>query len=319
MARWSGIQESKAYALASSQHGLVTWDQLHALGASRRTLGRRLRAHHWRRLFPGVFRLLPSGSSAWHQQLMGVCLWLGPEAAVSHHAAANLWELDGFEERPIEVSLNRRHSGRAPSGITIHRVCWVPKDNVTTREGIPVTTVARTLLDAARVGPSDQVDAGLDCALRKKLLNLKGLKLAVEKIGHRGVGGLSALRALLNQRGNTKPKDSEQERWFYEHIIGRYGLPKPLHNFPVVDETGRLVARVDAAYPEWGIAIELQSKAHHSSDKARLNDSRRRNLLVRAGFHPLEFWCEDVIHQPEKVAQELWATLGRVQATSAYG
>jgi len=319
MGRWSAVQEARAHAQAWEQHGLVTTEQLLALGTSDRTVSRRVRASLWQWLFPGVLRLLSSRSSAWHQQLMGMCLWLGPEAAVSHEAAANLWGLDGFEARPIEASLNRTHSGRAPSGVTIHRVRWVPKDNVTRVDGIPVTTVARTLLDVAAVCPSDQVDAGLDCALRKKLVTLKGLKLALGRVGHRGIRGLCALQALLEQRGNSKPKDSEQERWFCQHIIEPYGLPKPFHNFPVLDEHGRLLARVDFAYPELGVAIELQSKAHHSSDQDRLKDSRKRNKLVRAGLHPIEFWCEDVIGNPEGVAQELWATLGRVQAGSAHG
>ncbi len=303
--RWSAPLEAKAFTEASRQHGLLTREQLKALGASDRTIARRSRAGLWERLFPGVFRLLPSSSSGWHQRLMGVCLWLGEDAVVSHAAAGALWNLDGIEEQAIEVSTTRRINGRAPSGVLIHRVSSLLREAVTTVEGIPVTQHWRTLMDLARTLPTDSVDAALDCALRRKKTSFKQLGRMLEKVQRRGLAGLRTFRALLAQRQGTGPKDSEAERLFYRNVIDAHGLPRPEHNFRVKDRQGKFVAKVDAAYPQYGIAIEIYSKAHHTAPEAVQNDARRQNELVMAGMTPLIFWWEDITAAPYRTAERI--------------
>ncbi len=307
--RWSAPTEARAFALASRQHGLLTRDQLKELGASDRTIARRSRAGLWERLFPGVFRLLPSPSSGWHQRLMGVCLWLGDDAVVSHASAGALLKLDGVEERAVEVSTTRRVNGRAPSGVVVHRVASLLKEAVTRVDGIPVTQHWRTLMDLARALPTDAVDAALDCALRHKKTSFKQLRRMVDKVQRRGMAGLRTFRALLTAREGTAPKDSEAERLFYRGVIDAYGLPRPTHNFRVKDKHGKVIARVDAAYPQYGIAIEIYSKAHHTSPAQVQNDARRQNELVLAGLIPLIFWWEDIVATPWKTAEKIADTI----------
>jgi len=309
--RWSAPLEAKAFAEASKQHGLLTREQLKALGASDRTIARRSRAGLWERLFPGVFRLLPSSLSGWHQRLMGVCLWLGHDAVISHSAAGALWKLDGIEERAIEVSTTRKVSGRAPSGVIVHRVRSLLREAVTRVEGIPVTQHWRTLMDLARALPTDSVDAALDCALRHKKTGFKQLRRMLEKVKARGLPGLRAFRALLDEKEGTGPKDSEAERLFYRNVIEAYGLPRPEHNQTVKDRNGKFVAKVDALYRQYKIAIEIYSKAHHTAPEQIQNDSRRQNELVMAGYDPLIFWWEDIAVAPGSTAQQIAEAIAR--------
>ena len=137
--------------LARRQWGVVTRAQLVELGmgdaaASRTGCG-------------------PAGSTAFtavlyavgHDRLRLEGRWLaavmacGPGAVLSHRDAAQLWDL-----RQSNSALHRCDGSvaeRAPKarGIRIHRSGRLRPEEVTVRHGIPVTTVARTLLDLADV------------------------------------------------------------------------------------------------------------------------------------------------------------------------
>lgn len=316
--RWSGALESEAFTLAAKQHGLVTREQLHKLGASSRTLARRLKSKLWERFLPGVYRLLPPPRSEWHTLLMGACLWLGDGAFASHAAAARLHGLDGFsEETPVHVSVPWRHNHRVRRGmgLVVHCVRDVPEKAIGTLDGIPVARPWLALLEVAGSEPEDSVDAALDCALRRNLVGAKDLQMKLGAASRCGVPGVRTLRKLLLERAGTRPKDSENERWFYKHVIQPYGLPKPVHNFEVHGPDG--YHKVDAGYPQFAISIELHSKKHHTSIAKVKADSEKQNKLVLAGLTPLVFWWEEVRYRPAEVAEKIWAAISWAEARAA--
>src|SRR3954469_2847135 len=138
-------------ALAARQYGLVTRAQLRALGLGETAIGKRAAAGRLHRVHRGVYavghRVLPV-RGAW----MAATLACGDGAVLSHTTAAALWELratDGSVHVTVPSS-----GGRRRPGLVIHRDPTIAADGITTRHGLPVTKVARTLLDLAAMLPA---------------------------------------------------------------------------------------------------------------------------------------------------------------------
>src|SRR4051812_41182655 len=134
---------------ATAQHGPITRSQLRELGLSDERINRRLAAGKLTRLYPGVFavgqRAMPR-EGRW----MAAVLACGERAVLSHADAGTLWDLVPSRGTVIHVMTPSR-SGRVPDRgrVRLHRVGALADDERTVRDGIPVTTPARTLLDLA--------------------------------------------------------------------------------------------------------------------------------------------------------------------------
>ncbi len=129
-------------AIASRQFGLISRAQALGEGLSADAIDHRLAAGRLERLLPGVFRIAGAPAS-WHQRLMAAILW-APRAAVSHQAAAAVWELEGCPSDRVELSTMSTRKSRVP-WITLHRVATLDRADVTSLGPIPVTTPTRTL------------------------------------------------------------------------------------------------------------------------------------------------------------------------------
>ena len=87
---------------------------------------------------------------------MAAVLACGPDAVLSHRAAAYLWGLVDAWEEPIDVTAPNRR-GRSPEGVAAHRDGSLQPIDKATLYGIPCTSVARTVLDFAGVAPEREV------------------------------------------------------------------------------------------------------------------------------------------------------------------
>jgi predicted transcriptional regulator of viral defense system len=131
--------------LASRQHGVIARRQLITLGLGEDAIAYRLKRHRLHPLHRGVY-------AVGHHAVTRQALWMaavmagGPAAVLSHWSAAALWGLATDSSSVSHVTIP---SGKAPRRtIRFHRAA-LPSDEVTVRDGIPVTTVPRTLLDMA--------------------------------------------------------------------------------------------------------------------------------------------------------------------------
>src|SRR3954469_24186100 len=141
-------------ALADRQHGVVARRQLVALGLSARAIEHRLERGRLHLLHRGVYAVghrVLSQRGWW----MAAVLAAGPGAVLSHRSAAALWGIRPTARARIEVTTPKRLHSRPG----LHAHCAVlPPDEMTTYQGIPVTTAPRTLLDLAAVIPSNELD-----------------------------------------------------------------------------------------------------------------------------------------------------------------
>ncbi|MDQ3953604.1 MAG: hypothetical protein M3279_11690, partial [Actinomycetota bacterium] len=114
-------------------------------------------------------------------------LWAGERSAISHGAAAALWQIGDLLSHPVVVTTER--SLKSPPGLSVRRIGSFGPADVTVLEGMAVTTPARTLLDLAAVAPIEAVEAAVDDALRSRLVSLAKLRWFVQTYGGRGRAG----------------------------------------------------------------------------------------------------------------------------------
>jgi hypothetical protein len=144
-------------------------------------------------------------------------------------------------------------------------------------DGVPVTTPARLAADLGAVVSFPRYEGAVDEMIARRLLTWDDALEALVVLARRGRNGIGPLRALLVERYGDEIAGSALERAFHRGLVEQ-GLPEPLLEYEIHDAAG-FVARVDAAYPEALLAIELDSRLHHLTGHAFEEDRRKRNRL----------------------------------------
>lgn len=137
-------------ALAGRQHDVFTLAQLQDLGLTASAVHKRAASGRLHRVHHGVYSLAPAELLSRRGRYMAAVLACGPGAVLSHRSAAALHELRATDRTGIDVTISGRTNHNRP-GIDVHRSCTLSAGDTTTVDGIPCTTVSRTLLDLAGV------------------------------------------------------------------------------------------------------------------------------------------------------------------------
>ncbi|MFN2524822.1 MAG: type IV toxin-antitoxin system AbiEi family antitoxin domain-containing protein [Actinomycetota bacterium] len=286
---------------ALRQHGVISREQALAAGLSRGAFNYRVETKDLVRMHPSVY-VLVGARQCWEQRLIAACLHAGPDALVSHQSAAALWKLDGYTATVVEITST---SDRRDRGVILHRSKEpLPRLDRTHIGCIPVTTVARTLLDLGAVLPPPRVEKALDGALRKRLTSLNQLEQCLKANGGNGRRGAALLRRLLSERD---PSSSLTESPLEEQllrILRKHGLPTPVCQHKIFTD-GRLVARVDFAYPELKIAIEADGYIFHSEKSDWEKDRERDAELLQLDWLVLRVTRDQMENRPNAVAERI--------------
>lgn len=268
-------------ALSTTQHGVFSLEQAIALGATPQQRRTRLRTNRWAQPFPRVFRLAGTPST-WEAKLLAVCLAGGPRGRASHRSAAALWALPGGSRELLEITCPRWRRARH-DGLLVHESSGFEPVDTVVHDTIPVTSIDVTLLDLGAVVPEWTVEQALDAALRRRLTTMSSVQCTLERLARRGRDGCGVLRAILEQRAAIIGVAESPAETSMLRMLLRNGLPTPVLQYEV-RERGVLVARVDAAYPQWKIAIEYESYEWHTDPHALDRDTERERRLLRAGW-----------------------------------
>lgn len=211
---------------------------------------------------------------------MAAQLWLDrPDAAISHLSAAALWELPGFLRGPIELSTTRWKKPLPP--VVVHRVGVEVGGDTTTVGPIRVTNAGRTLVDVAGLVPPDGLEAAVEDAIRRRLTSAGHLRWLCQKRRRKNAKGLETLRRLLESRGGRTTESQFEVRLL--QALRRASLPAPVRQHEI-REGGKLLARVDFAYPWAKVAIEADSYTFHSGRAAWESDLVRRSAITAMGW-----------------------------------
>ena len=284
--------------LARRQHGVVAVWQLVALGVERSAVGRRVAEWRLRRIHRGVYAV---GEIGRHGYWMAAVLACGEGALLSHRAAAALWGLRDSTRSAVDVSVHgvKRRSRRR---LTVHSAGAIDPADRAEVEGIPVTSIARTLLDLAEVVPPTELRRAYEAAERREVLDVREVhELLARSNGRRG---LPALRALLDY--DPEPaigSKSDLESTFLD-LVREAGLPLPQLNVLV---EGYLV---DAYWPRARLVVELQSYEHHAHRQAFDRDYAKLGRLRMAGYETLPLTHRQLSQDVAWVVTALRALLG---------
>lgn len=227
--------------------------------------------------------------------MLAACL--AAEGIASHRAAARLWGMTAVAALKIEITVPLGRQVRLP-GVRAHRSNRLDDHFVTTVDGVPVTTPARTLVDLSAVCGPVTVEQALDDALRRGTVTLDAVERSFEDLAGRGRRRVAHLRPILQARSAVgEPADSALEDRILGWIVAA-GLPEPSrqHRIPLV---GR-AAVVDFAYPEAKLAVEVDGWSVHQGRSAFDDDRARANEVELAGWRLLRFTSRSA--RPEVVA-----------------
>lgn len=280
--------------VAASQRSLVTTNQLRACGFTSSAIGREVAAGRLRPMQPRVY-LVGGVEPDWGCRLQAGVLSCGGVA--SHRSAAFVWDLVP-DDVPLELLVATGRSARLRGDVLVHHTSALPR--AVTRAGIPVTTPMRTLLDCAAVLNRQEVADAVEVGLLAGLFSVRALSGELERVGRSGRNGSGVLRSILAERLlGEKPAESVLEARALA-VFGRAGLPVPVFQFEVrVD--GRLVARIDMAFPQFKIAIEIDGWSSRSTSSDLRRSTRRRNALTALGWTVLHFTWLDIVKHPDYI------------------
>lgn len=161
------------------------------MGIGSRAIAHRLERRRLHGLYRGVY-------AVGHRKLtsrgryMAAVLDSGPGAVSSHRSAADLWEIRRTSRASIEVTVP--YSRRPRTGIQLHQLALSP-DECTVADGIPITSVPRTLLDLAAVLDAAPLERAIERAEALRLWDPVSLPELLDR--HPRRHGVSGLRAIL--------------------------------------------------------------------------------------------------------------------------
>lgn len=185
------------FTIAEGQAGYFTTAQAGEAGYSRQLVAHHAAAGNFKRVSQGVYRMARYPGTP-REDLYIAWLRAGPDAVVSHDSALDVYGLSDVMPSEIHLTLPRT-SSRRRTGIRMHTTSLDPAE-VTSRDGLPITTVARTIVDVIRAGTSaEHVGQAIDEALTRGMVTEKELQAQATARGGRVAQVISA--ALAERTG----------------------------------------------------------------------------------------------------------------------
>jgi len=286
--------------LARQQWGIVTREQLIERGMGTRGISDWVQSGRLHRLYRSVY-------AYGHDRLRVEGRWLaavmacGPGAVLSHRDAAQLWELRQSSSAFIDVTVPSRNGRIKRRGIRVHRSGRLAAEEISERCGIPVTTVARTLLDLADVLDRQALRRAVTEAEYTNRFDLDTLIAVVQNNpGRRGAKLMSAVEG--RQHRTRSPLEDR-----FLRLLERYGVEEP--------ESAVWIEgyEIDFLWRRVHLAVELDGLSAHATRAAVRRDRRRDRVLWRAGVRTMRLTAGDLA-QPEEVLSDLaqaGVTVGR--------
>jgi len=251
------------------------------------------------RVFPHVY--CPAGTDVHEALLLRAALaHAGPPAALSHTTALAVWGAMPFRPPvPLTIAQPRRRAGA--QGLIAHRRIRFPPEppQCVVRKGLPVTEVARSLIDSwPLLPPSDRRPLLLDMT-RRGLTTPQRLAQALTE--RPNVGGHRALSQAIDLA--LDGCQSELEALGVVRVFRDRSLPRSVGQYPVDLPWGKV--RLDRAWPEVKLAVELDGARHHTSPEDRQRDLARDAALAALGWVVLRFTYADVRRDPAGVRRRV--------------
>lgn len=256
------------------------------------------------RVFPHVYRLRDVPLDE-HALLRAALLHTGPVAALSHTTALAVWGLRRLD-RPLHLTVDQglKRTG-APDLVVHRRLRFDPEsDQCVERRGLRVTTLPRTIIDSWPLLPVHERRPLVLDGARRRLVSAPQLREALTERSN--VGGRRALLQTIDLIEDGC--QSELEAHGILNVFRHRSLPRSVGQYRIDLPTGRI--KLDRAWPEAKLAVELDGAAHHTSPEDRRKDLARDRELAALGWVVLRFTYVDVLRDPDGVRAKVLAVYG---------
>jgi very-short-patch-repair endonuclease len=292
--------------LSARQHGVASLRQLRGLGMTQGRVAKRVESGRWRRVHPGVVAVshAPLTRAVWYLAAVLAC---GPDAALSHRECAAHRGLRQSNRSRVDVTAPGRR-GRGRRGIEVHSAATLRPCDVEKVDGIPCTTVARTLLDLADVVSARQLERACEQADRLQVFDLRAINEQLARAN--GRRGAATLRAILAEQLRTPTMTRNKLEEFFLRLCREAGLPQPrVNQWIAVEPIGY---EADFLWREQRLIVEVDGRDEHTTRRAFEHDRLRDQRLTLAGHRVVRFTWRQVTEQPE-------ATIATVRRLLAQG
>ena len=312
-------QDARLLTRAERQHGVFTTAQARSNGISDASEAQLVATGRWESVGLGLLRVV-GAPQTWRQRL-----WLGlleapTGSVVSHWAAEQLRGLPGrrrLDEVHVLTLNDLDHRARHSQ---LHQTRDLPPEHVTEVDGIPCTTVARTIFDLARTEAAEWIAVLLDAGLHQAGMTTQEMVDTTLRLAKRGRTGTRKMRHLVSERMGMDylPTESVLETEFVS-LCRAYSLPEPERQVVLGDDVGA-IGRVDFFYRP-NLVVELDGRAFHAGLVQQRVDQGRDERLRALGIDVLRLTWFEVVRDPVKTAKRvrrrLDRTRGRQTAPSA--
>jgi hypothetical protein len=287
--------------VAERHHGVFTRAEAAAVGVGGAALSRAVAAGRFERVGRGVYRVAGSVRT-WRQSLYADVLLAGPGAAASHRSAAALLGVPGFREGPLDVVCPRGGSRSGHRGVR-RESNHLPAAHVRVVDGIPVTSLDRTLFDLCAVLTGRKATLSTRAvrnSLHSGATTLGRLWVVQTELGGRRREGSAAFRSILAAADDGKAITESELEELVLTVVRQWGLPDPERQLSVGDTTAP-IGRVDFVYKAARLVVEADSRRHHSSWEEIEADRRRDARLMAAGWSVLRVTWTELTMEPDLV------------------
>jgi Protein of unknown function (DUF559) len=260
------------------------------------------------RVYPRTFADAARADEPW-VRAAGALAYAGPGSALSHLTALGLWRLPGGSlAGPVHITVGDDRRLRATDGIVVHRASRLCDADVTTRHGLSVTRLERTVVAAWRLLTADTRRAAVIAAVADRRTTPARVRTAVDRdLNVPGRGELMRLLNLLAQGCR-----SELELWGYDHVFAGPDMPPLERNVPV--RIGKRTIYLDVYSRRAEVDFELDGTRWHSSTQDRERDARRDSALATMDIMVVRFTHDRLVRAPDEVRAEVKAIIARRRA-----
>jgi Transcriptional regulator, AbiEi antitoxin/Protein of unknown function (DUF559) len=288
--------------IAGRQYGVVSRRQLISLGLGEDAIDARLRLGRLHRLHRGVYAV-GHEAIAREGHWMAAVLTGGTGSVLSHRSAAALWGIATFSGA-IEITSPRNTRSR---GAVRRHWALLPPDEVTVLDGIPVTSVHRTLFDYAGISPVDRLEAAVREAEFRRLWDRLSLPALLAR--YPGSRGNANLRLCLERLGRTPGFTRSDLEELFLPFLDRFGLPRP-HLNARLEAQGQWI-EVDCLWRDECLIVELDSRVAHETRAAFEKDRDRDRRLQAVGWRVVRITWHQLHDEPKRIAEDLRGMLSQ--------
>jgi hypothetical protein len=297
-----------------AENGVFLRREAEALGYHDHAIARAIRSGEWIRVRRGAYTLRhlvrDLGLAGRYDLLCRAAVRQAQTTvALSHTSSLGQWTSPLWEASLTDVHLTRPDgkSGRREAGICQHRGRLIDGDLVE-HNGLLMTSATRAALEYTTLADVEHCLVEFDFLLHHELVTMEGLRERYDSM-IRWPNTLTTALVLRLADGRSESVGETRIRY----LCWAMGLPAPEVNYPILDERGREVARVDLAWPELGVFLEFDGKVKYEgllregerASDVVVREKKREDMICRlTGWRCIRVVWAD-LYTPEQTAARI--------------